>query len=884
LSHRVSSDESEEGAGLPEGKVGAAALPRAALLRLGHFVTTPLGTALALATAATASVAGFAALGLATRGPLLAGVHFPAAVIAAGIVVAGVFEVPIRLTRRGPQIRLHYRPVPLVAGMLLLAPGTLLAAVFAGELVACVLRRRLDTTGARSVATRTIGATLAMMLALSLIGSASVFRPAAWALLASSALVAEAIPRLADVVHARRAPSDPVVAGEEPAGRELGIALGVALLVAVIGSGIGVIVALIVTRTSDSALLLACLASALLVLHLPYWLLWRREVRVEALQRFDRVVGPAVSSPAEIALLLESVRELLRCRSSRLVPPGLVEELDIAASGTSGDMPPGRSARSENRLVTALLGEEHLSVALADRTRPGSLEVSGPLGRPGFSVADRLLLESLAERTLLALQRGSLVTRLDAESERRLMLETQDPVSGLPNRSSLLAFLGELGRSSAPTATAVIAVAVDNFDEVSNSLGLHNGDLVLHSVGQRLLSLLPTDAFPAHTRTAQFMAVVGGLESPEAALVLIEHFAQVLSAPVILNGFVVEVSISVGAALYPLHGVEPSSLVRRAEVALEAARTSSTRSALYDARRDRFSPRRLALVGELRQAIEDHALQLHYQPICSMTDGSVGKVEALVRWPHPVRGLLPPSAFIGVAEQSGLLRPMTRWVLEEAARQCATWAKDYGVRIGVAVNLSPKSLTDMTIAFDVAEALRRSAIPPGLLTLELTEDSILADLDRSLAVLARLSGLGIMLAIDDFGVGYSSLSYLHRLPVDEVKIDRSFVVDMDRNHNDAVIVRSIIDLAHNLGLRSVAEGIETSTSMERLIALGCDFGQGFYLGQPMSPHKLVDWLLADVDAKRRRTLPTPASPASRHPSRIGDLRVIPGSGTNLGPV
>lgn len=850
--------------------------------RVLYHPASPFRSAVALAVAATASVAGFAALGLATHGPLFPVARFPAAAVAAGIVVAGIFEVPVHVTRAGPEVRLSYRAVPLVAGILLVAPGVLLAAVFSAELVVTLARRRFDGAGLRLVAARTIGATIAMMLALPLVSAASAFRPATWALLATAALVAEALPRLVEALQDHHSP-DPL-GDHVPRAPELAIGIAVALLVAVIGSGIGVIVTLIATRTSDSALLLACLAAALLVLHLPYWLLWRRQVRLESLEHFDRTVGPAVTSVVEAQALVACVRELLRARSGRLVSPGITEELGIIEDGVPSEAPPGSGTRGSRRLAQALLGYARLAASLPDRSGTGRLEVEGAIGRPRFSLADRLLLDSLAERALLALQRGSLVTRLDAESERRLALETQDPVSGLPNRSALLAFLGELGSVSSPTATAVIAVSVDNFDEVSNSLGLHNADLVLQSVGQRLLSLLPQDAFPAHTRTAQFMAVVGGLESPEAAIVLVEHFAKVLAAPVVLNGFVVEVSISVGTALYPLHGVEPSSLVRRAEVALEAARTSAVRAALYDARRDRFSPRRLALVGELRQAIEERALQVHYQPICSMTDGSVTKVEALVRWPHAVRGLLPPGAFIGVAEQSGLLRPLTRWVLEEATRQSDAWSQELGMRIGVAVNLSPKSLADMTIAFDVAEALRRSGLPPGLLTLELTEDSILADLDRSLAVLARLSGLGIALAIDDFGVGYSSLSYLHRLPIDEVKIDRSFVTDMDRNHNDAVIVRSIIDLSHNLGLRAVAEGIESSSSMQQLISLGCDLGQGFYIGHPMPAHKLLDWIATNAEARRRRTLPAPASSASRHPSRAAELRVIPGSGTSLGPV
>src|SRR3712207_1859906 len=261
----------------------------------------------------------------------------------------------------------------------------------------------------------------------------------------------------------------------------------------------------------------------------------------------------------------------------------------------------------------------------------------------------------------------------------------------------------------------------------------------------------------------------------------------------------------------------------------------------YAPERDQYSPRRLRLATDLRTALEEGGLAVHYQPQVELATGRVTGVECLLRWPHPELGAIGPDEFVPVAEHTGLIRPLTLHVLDVALEHCAAWRRE-GLDVPVAVNLSVRSLLDPELADDVARLLRAAEVPARSLTLEITETSIMGDPGRTLSVLDRLAGLGLTLAIDDFGTGYSSLAYLKRLPVDEVKIDKSFVLDMHGNPDDEAIVRSTVDLGHNLGLRVVAEGVEDGDTWRRLAALGCDRAQGYHLGHPMPADVFEAWL------------------------------------------
>jgi len=332
----------------------------------------------------------------------------------------------------------------------------------------------------------------------------------------------------------------------------------------------------------------------------------------------------------------------------------------------------------------------------------------------------------------------------------------------------------------------------------------------------------------------------------------IVRVAQALRAavarPVEVEGMRLEVDASIGIAVWPAHGADVDELLRHADTAMYRAKAAGTGHERYSAETDERSPDRLKLIGELREALGKGELELAYQPKVALQDGRVDSVEALLRWRHPTRGNIPPDRFIPLAEQNGLITALTTLAIRTAAVQAREWLSA-GIDLTVAVNLSARCLLDRALVDDVASVLESTGLPASNLALEITESMIMAEPDRAREVLGRLRAMGVGLSLDDFGTGYSSLAYLKKLPIDELKIDRSFVCRMDTDPADAAIVRSTVELAHNLGLRVVAEGVETPQVWAHLHSLGGDVAQGFHISQPLPPAALGEWL-----ASRRRSL------------------------------
>jgi diguanylate cyclase (GGDEF)-like protein/PAS domain S-box-containing protein len=416
-----------------------------------------------------------------------------------------------------------------------------------------------------------------------------------------------------------------------------------------------------------------------------------------------------------------------------------------------------------------------------------------------------------------------------------------DSLTDLPNRGLLR---DEVERAIAEaadddTCTALLVLDLDRFKEVNDTLGHDHGDLLLQEVAARLGQSLPSPAMIARLGGDEF-----GVLLPHTNLVQInahvERMIASLREPFMLQGYRVEVDVSIGIAVAPEHGTKFDLLFQRADVAMYVAKREGKGSSVYCADQDFHSQERLALMGELRHAIENDALVLHYQPKFGCPDGELIGVEALVRWPHAKRGMIPPDRFIPLAEQTGLIRPLTEWVLQTALRQCREW-HDAGVSVPVAVNLSTRNLHEANLVCAIQESLRAFGLTPNALVLEITESSLMANPDRALAVLTQLSGAGINIAVDDFGTGYSSLAYLKDLPVHELKIDRSFVKDMLEQPRNLAIVQSTVDLAHHLGMRVVAEGVEDQGTWELLGRVGCDMGQGYFLSKPVAGERILDW-------------------------------------------
>jgi diguanylate cyclase len=417
-----------------------------------------------------------------------------------------------------------------------------------------------------------------------------------------------------------------------------------------------------------------------------------------------------------------------------------------------------------------------------------------------------------------------------------------DDLTGLPNRRSFQARSQSAIRHAEKNAerVAVMILDLDRFKEINDTLGHHSGDRVLREIGRRLEALAPNEGCIARFGGDEFALLAPVLPSAAPPHVLAAALCQTLEQPFLLDGFKLHVGSSIGIALYPDHGSDIDTLLQRADIAMYRAKDRRTSFELYSTDLDRNSRRRLAIQGELHDAMTTGQLTLAYQPKIDVRTGELLGVEALARWDHPVHGVLSPCEFVPLAEHSGLIQSLTKYLVSEALGQLQRW-RDAGLDIHVAVNLSAQSLQDVDLPVELADLLWTTGVPASSLTLELTESSIMADLPRAMRVLNALHAMGIRLAIDDFGTGYSSLSYLRQLPVNELKIDQSFVKGAVANQNDAIIIRSTLDLGRNLGLVIVAEGVEEQEHWDLLERLGCDCAQGFFVAKPLRADALLPW-------------------------------------------
>ena len=418
-----------------------------------------------------------------------------------------------------------------------------------------------------------------------------------------------------------------------------------------------------------------------------------------------------------------------------------------------------------------------------------------------------------------------------------------DALTELPNRLLLQDRMHQslLSAQREHHQLALLITDLDRFKEINDTLGHHYGDLVLQEVSARMRAALRGSDTIARLGGDEFAILLPYIESADDAVMAARKLVATMEKPIVLEDHSFHVGISVGIALYPDHGQDGSTMMRHADVAMYVAKRSTSGYALYDHLEDQHSVSRLAMVGELRHAIEHRQLVLFYQPKVDLKEGRITGVEALVRWNHPQRGLLSPDEFIPLAEHTGLIRPLTFFVLDEALHQASVWKKN-DLNLKMAVNLSAHHLQDEQLASKVESAMRQWDVPPELLEFEITESAIMANPLRAMNTLTQLSRMGIGLSIDDFGTGYSSLIYLKQLPVDEIKIDKSFVIDMLENNEDLVIVRSTIDLAHNMGRQVVAEGVESEEVLNLLMELGCDMAQGYYISRPITANIITQWL------------------------------------------
>ncbi|HXD65254.1 MAG TPA: EAL domain-containing protein [Solirubrobacteraceae bacterium] len=450
-----------------------------------------------------------------------------------------------------------------------------------------------------------------------------------------------------------------------------------------------------------------------------------------------------------------------------------------------------------------------------------------------LDVTDQVLAEQDRDRAEAAL-------RQQAELNRHQALH--DSLTDLPNRVLFQDRVRQviLGAEREGGGVAVLVMDLDRFKEINDTLGHASGDRLLVEAARRLRTTL---------RGADSIARLGGDEfaillhdgSPSGVAAAAQRIHGAFAAPFSLDGLPLQIEASIGAATYPEHADDVEGLIQRADIAMYVAKRDNSGWELYDRSQDDHQPHRLSLISELRRAIDERELVLHYQPKLELRSGQVASVEALVRWHHPTRGLVGPNEFIDVVQETSLIKPLTLYVIDEALRQCRAWAAE-GHPLAVAVNVSTRNLIDLDFPDQVAALLARWDVGPQQLELEITESAIVADMFRMRGVLERLGAMGLRISVDDFGTGYTSLGYLRRLPISELKIDRSFVSHMATSEEDAVIVRSTIDLGRNLGLGVVAEGVEDPEVLQRLCELGCDVAQGYLMSRPIPADELTAWL------------------------------------------
>jgi diguanylate cyclase (GGDEF)-like protein len=483
-----------------------------------------------------------------------------------------------------------------------------------------------------------------------------------------------------------------------------------------------------------------------------------------------------------------------------------------------------------------------MMVALPDSSGlRGTLRVTDRLGETAtFTAEDLTMLQTLTSHLAVALRSTRLVQELGYDA-------THDSLTGLANRRALYTD-GQARLVDSPhRRRALLLLDLDKFKEVNDSLGHHAGDQLLVEVGARLRGKLRGGDLLARLGGDEFAVLLEDASQDEAESVaknlrskLAEPFTT-LAATSPGGGLTLHSTVSIGIALSPDEGTRFSALLRKADIAMYKAKSSGEGHHVYSGTDDADGASRLRTVDELRTALTSDQFVLHYQPKVDLNTGEVHCVEALIRWHHPHRGLLYPDAFLELVEVSGLMRALTRRVLELALDQAKAW-EGRGQHLTVAVNLSASSLVDAELPEEVFAMLAARGVPPDALQLEITEEFLMADRDRAHAILARLREGGVQISIDDYGTGYSSLSYLRDLPIDELKLDRSFVLPMTEDDRAAALVASTIALAHSLGLRMVAEGVETEVAYSELRRLGCDQGQGYFMSRPIPAAELDQWL------------------------------------------
>jgi len=768
--------------------------------------------------------------------------------------------VPLEFDFRRQFVSVSLAEIPLVLALAFLPPLTVVLVRLVGALVAQLFRRIPTVKLCFNLAVKLANTSVAGAIVFAL-GPIRAEHPASWlvAFLAGSATVLVSLAAVVGVIT--------LVQGAMSR-REVARTAVPGLAVAAINVTVSLIVLLVIKKNIWSLLLLAGLSVVLVRAYRAYARFVRQHRSILELYELTRAVEDAGRDGTVTDVLLARVRELLRAEyatlwlpasgrypevllSARADFPGLLDTAGSPDTLRSEAIASGHTVAVGPKLNGDQSGDELREHSTKDvivvplrsgDALIGTLEVANRLGDLNhFGGDDVRLLETVAAHAGVAVENSRLVDRLRFDAY-------HDALTGLPNRRRMLNALDEAIKIQAPDeVVAILLFDVAGLRNVNDSLGHGAGDKVLAEVARRLRDLAPPAALLARVGGDEFALTVR-TTSAETAVALAEQIREALRDPMTLGALTIDVDCAVGVAVHPDHGADSATLLQRADVSTHAAKVRHTAVQLFNAGLESRSVRRMGLAGDLRRALDAGEIEVYFQPKVGLRDRHLVGVECLARWEHPVHGPVAPEDFVAVAEHTGQLGQLTDAVLREGLRRSREW-EDMGRKLPVSVNLSARTLLDSTFPGRVDELLREYGLDPSLLTLEITEDGVAGGPDRPLPTLGRLHDLGVLLSVDDFGTGYSSLAYLRRLPVQEIKVDRTFVQGMATDPDDLAIVRAVVDLARHFGLSVVAEGVESELTLGLLEEIGCDIGQGFLFSRPLPYERLDAWYSAQTEVE-----------------------------------
>jgi diguanylate cyclase (GGDEF)-like protein len=785
--------------------------------------------------------------------------HDVVAVCALVLMSTAAEGFPVYLRVRRGAHALSLAEIPLVLGVFTVGPLALfLARVVGATAGLALIRRQRGRKLYFNIALMGIQATVAAAVFGVLAGPPPAMGPREWLAAYAATIAADAVAGIlltaAIAIH------------DDPAEwRRLPQAVVGTVPMVVATTSIALVGVLVVAGDARAIALLAVVSVIAFLAYRGHDRQSQRHNRVEGLYAFTRALDNSLESGEMTRTLLSEVRDQARAEIAELLMPeaddGMWARIRMSGTGTIKTTPVIGDAGAA-WWAPAAQGQPVLLPASKKKAgRPAGEPVDGvavpvSLGDVGTAVllvtdslpdtrtfgADHVrVLEAMARHAGLALAKASLVDRLRVEVSENVRLALYDSLTGLPNRQRFQALLEERLLEQRAGVTAVIVMDLDRFKEVNDALGHDTGDALLREVASRLRRELGDRGIIARLGGDEFAVLLSDVWSAAEALAVGEDLAHTMEEAVILGDLALTTRASIGIACGPEHGDAAQTLLQRADVAMYTAKRTRSGVRLYAPHDDRNSAHRLSLIADLAEAIRRGELTVHFQPKLDPGSGLVIGAEALARWHHRDQGFIAPDVFIPLAEHSGLIRPLTLHVLDVALRQCALW-RSAGHDLHIAVNLSPNALHDSTLPDIVTRLLGQTGIPPAALTLEITESTLMADPTGSMTNLDQLHAIGVRLSIDDFGTGYSSLGRLRELPIDEVKIDKSFVQRIALDHRDRAVVRSAIQLGHALDLAVVAEGVEDADTLEYLHREGCDLIQGYFVSKPLPAKEFGAWL------------------------------------------